>query len=178
MGSPKQLLDFRGTPMLRHTAEVALATGSHPVIVVLGARDQELRPVLQGLGVEIVVNDGWGQGMGTSIQAGLQTIGTRNVCGAILTLADQPFVTTAFLQGLVTRQFESGKGIVASRYAGTAGVPAFFARSTFPWLMALGAGQGCKGVILGHPDDTLLVDCPEAAIDIDTPDDYRRVAGR
>jgi molybdenum cofactor cytidylyltransferase len=89
-------------------------------------------------------------------------------------LSDQPFVTSDFLRGLVERHCQSGQPIVAAQYSGTAGVPVFFARQAFPLLMALKPAQGCKGVILGNPSDTLLVDCPEAAIDIDTPDDYAR----
>jgi molybdenum cofactor cytidylyltransferase len=65
--------------------------------------------------------------------------------------------------------------IVASRYSGTVGVPAYFAREAFPLLMALAPDKGCKGVILGRSDSALLVDCPDAAIDIDTPEDYQRV---
>jgi hypothetical protein len=44
--------------------------------------------------------------------------------------------------------------------------------------MALKPGQGCKGVILGHAEDALLVDCPEAAVDIDTPEDYALARGQ
>jgi CTP:molybdopterin cytidylyltransferase MocA len=61
---------------------------------------------------------------------------------------------------------------VAAQYAGTAGVPAFFARETFPLLMALKPEHGCKAVILDHIADTSLVDCPETAKDIDTLEDY------
>jgi hypothetical protein len=32
-------------------------------------------------------------------------------------------------------------------------------------------------VILGRPAEALLVDCPEAATDIDTPEDYARATG-
>jgi hypothetical protein len=32
-------------------------------------------------------------------------------------------------------------------------------------------------VILRASDNALLVDCPEAAFDIDTPDDYQRTSG-
>ena len=39
-------------------------------------------------------------------------------------------------------------------------------------VAALAPGQGCKGVIMSHAADALLVDCPEAAMDIDTPEDY------
>lgn len=177
MGSAKQLLDFRGKPMLRHAAESALASGCDPVIVVLGAREREFRAALEGLAVEIVVNERWPEGMGTSIQAGLRALENRDIGGAILALADQPFVTPGFLSGLVARHREEGRPIVAAQYSGTAGVPAFFAREAFPLLMALKPDQGCKGVILGHPADALLVDCPEAAMDIDTPDDYARASG-
>jgi molybdenum cofactor cytidylyltransferase len=174
MGTAKQLLDFRGKPLARHAAECAIAAGCDPVIVVLGSGEREIRPVLAGLPVEIVVNDRWPEGMGTSIQAGLRALEDREVSGAILALSDQPFVTPGFLSGLVDRHRESGRRIVAASYSGTAGVPVFFARDAFPLLMALKPDQGCKGVILGHPAEAELVDCPAAAMDIDTPGDYAR----
>ncbi len=177
MGSPKQLLDFRGRPLLRHAVETALAAECGPVVVVLGAHEMEMRAAVEGLAVEIAINPHWAEGMGTSIQAGLDHLQARDIVGAILALADQPMVTAGILRGLVEQHLQSGKAIVASRYSGTAGVPAFFARGSFPLLMALKPDQGCKGVILGHPDDALLVDCAEAAMDIDTPDDYARAVG-
>jgi molybdenum cofactor cytidylyltransferase len=177
MGSAKQLLDFGGKPLLRHAVETAQASGCDPVIVILGANEAEIRPALAGLDVEIVVNDRWPEGMGTSIQAGLRALENRDIGGVILALSDQPFVTSDFLRGLVEKHYQSGRPIVAARYSGTAGVPVFFAREAFPALMALKPDQGCKGVILSHPADALLVDCPEAAMDIDTPDDYARAKG-
>jgi molybdenum cofactor cytidylyltransferase len=178
MGSAKQLLDFRGKPMLRHAVESAQASGCNPVIVVLGANEAEIRPALEGLDVEIVVNERWAEGMGTSIQTGLRALENRDIVGAILALSDQPFVTADFLRGLAERYLENGHKIVAAQYSGTVGVPAFFAREAFPLLMALKPDQGCKGVILGHSGDTLLVDCPEAAKDIDTPEDYAMLRNR
>jgi len=177
MGSAKQLLEFRGKPMLRHAVESARASGCDPVIVVLGAGEAEIRPALAGLDVEIVVNEHWAEGMGTSIQTGLGALENREISGAILALCDQPFVTADFLRGLVDRHRESGRSIVAAQYSGTAGVPVFFAREAFPLLMALKPNQGCKGVILGHAADALLVDCPDAARDIDTPQDYALATG-
>ena len=174
MGSAKQLLDFGGKPLLRHAVESAQASGCDPVIVVLGANEYEIRPALAGLNVEIVVNERWAEGMGTSIQTGLRALENRDIDGAILALSDQPFVTSDFLSGLVKSHRRSGRAIVAAQYSGTAGVPVFFAREAFPLLMALKPDQGCKGVILGHPGEALLVDCPEAAMDIDTPEDYAR----
>ena len=178
MGRPKQLLDFEGKPLVRHAAEVALASGCGPVIVVAGAHETAIRRALTGVAVEIVPNARWPEGMGTSIQCGLRAIGGRIVNGAILALADQPFVSAKFLKGLAEKHQATGKPIVSARYSDTVGVPVFFARDAFPMLMALKADQGCKGIIAGNKSLALLVDCPEAAIDVDTPEDYAALTGR
>lgn len=176
MGAAKQLMPYRGRPLLYHAVEQALDSECGPVVVVLGAREKELRKVLADLPVEIAVNRNWADGMGSSIQTGLRAIEGRNIDGAILCLADQPFVLAEFLCGLLEKHVESGRTIVASSYAGTVGVPVYFARKAFGKLLALAPNQGCKGVILENMADVLLVECPEAAMDIDTPADYARLA--
>ena len=174
MGAPKQLLNFKGQPLVCHAVETARAAGCSPIVVVVGAHKEQIIDAVQNCPVEIAENPRWAEGMGTSIQAGLGALAGRNVNGAILALADQPFVTADFLRGLLEKHETTGKAIVAAKYSGTAGVPVFFAKSAFGMLNALKPAEGCKGVILGHPADALLVDCPEAAIDIDTPEDYAR----
>jgi len=112
--------------------------------------------------------------MGTSMQAGLAAI-EPHIQEVIVTLGDQPLVTPDFLQRL-TQIHKTGKQpIVAASYCRTVGVPVLFARSTFPGLMALAPDQGCKSVILNKPSQVTLVDCPEAALDIDTRDDYKQL---
>jgi len=110
--------------------------------------------------------------MGTSIQAGLRALEHHEVAGTVVALSDQPLISSTFLRSLVEKHQESGHSIVAAQYAETAGVPAFFAREALPLLLALKPDQGCKAVILSRLANTLLVDCPEAAKDIDTPEDY------
>lgn len=176
MGTPKQLLPYQGKPLLRHAAECALAAGCNPVIAVLGSSAETIRAALDGLPVEICINSRWAEGMGTSIQSGLMALDKAQVAGAILALADQPYVTADVLQRLIQKQRETGKSIVAARYSGTTGVPVYFTREAFPLLHALAPDQGCKGVILSHLEQAHLVDCPEAAVDIDTPDDFQELA--
>lgn len=179
MGTPKQLLDFRGVPLLRHAALTAIESECGPVVVVLGAHAEELRPALANVPIQSVVNDQWSKGMGTSIQTGLRALEHRpEVTGAILALADQPYITAEFYRLLVEQHALTGKSIVAASYAGTVGVPVYFSRGSFPLLMALTAEQGCKGVILGNAADCLRIDCPEAEIDIDTPEDYASAIAR
>jgi molybdenum cofactor cytidylyltransferase len=175
MGSPKQLLDYGGKPLLRHAVDVALASMCRNVMVVLGARANELRPALEGLPVNILENPRWEEGMGTSIRTGVEKAQADGLDGVILALADQPLVTPEILDRLVRTHIETGQPIIAAQYAGTVGVPVFFSREFFPNLLALKPGQGCKGVILAHAGNAIHLDCPEAEMDIDTPQDYDRV---
>lgn len=171
MGRPKQLLPYRGVPMVRRAAMVALASLCRPVIVVTGANAEAVGAALDGLPVTLVFNAEWEGGMGTSIGAGLRALPVE-VDSAVLALADQPLITAEIYNSLLG---EPGCDIVAARYAGTVGVPVLFRRRYFAELLALPASQGCKGVILAHREACRFVDCPEAEVDVDTPEGYRRV---
>jgi molybdenum cofactor cytidylyltransferase len=177
MGTPKQLLPYQGRPLVRHSAETALAAGCNPVLVVLGSHLSEVRGALDGLDVVIVENTEWQQGVGTSIRAGISGAEIMGCDGAILALADQPRITAEILQRLIEEHAETGRPIIASEYAGTVGVPAFFTREFFPNLKALHPGEGCKGVILAHLDRSIRIACPEAEADIDTPEDFQAISG-
>lgn len=173
MGSPKQLLPYEGRPLIRHAAETALASGCHPVVVVLGSHIDEVRPALDGLDVVVVENTDWQQGMGSSIRAGISGAQIMGCDGAILALADQPLVTPAILRRLVEEHEETGRPIIASEYGGTVGVPAFFARECFPKLTSLLPSEDSRATILANLEQSIRISCPEAETDIDTPEDYQ-----
>jgi molybdenum cofactor cytidylyltransferase len=168
-------LTYNGRPLVRHAAETALAAGCDPVLVVLGSRAGEIRPALDGLNVVIVENTEWELGMGTSIRAGISGAEIMGCDGAILSLGDQPLVTPEILKHLIEEHEETGRPIIASEYAGTVGVPAFFAREFFPQLTALLPNEGCKAMILAHLEQSIRIACPEAETDLDTPSDYQAV---
>ena len=151
--------------------------GCNPVVVVTGAHEAAVRTALGELPIHMAVNARWQDGIGTSIQTGLAALDAEDVEAAVLMLADQVLVGPRRLRELVDTQRTSGAPIVAASYAGTVGVPACFARSAFPHLLALGPTAGCKGVILAHIEEAVLVPCPEAEADVDTPDDLARLEG-
>lgn len=176
MGRPKQLLPYQGRPLLRHAAEMALASRCRPVVVVLGAFADQIEPALAGLPLQVVRNPRWEEGVGTSIQAGLEVLSPRGVSAAILTLGDLPLVGGAIYDRLAENHAASGAAVVTSEYAGTVGVPALFDRRVFPDLAALAPDKGCKGVILSHLSGAVRLPCPEAETDVDSPADVERLA--
>ena len=172
MGTAKQLLPLGGQSLLRRAAATAIATGCRPAVVVLGRDADAMRPELAGVDVTIVVNPDWPLGMGGSIRAGIASAASPEVAGVVVTLCDQPHVDAAAL-GLLIDAFARTGRTVAARYAYTVGVPAVFGRAAFPALLALDPATGAKRLLAGS--DVMAVDLPAAAVDVDTPADYRRV---
>ncbi len=109
MGTPKQLLSYKGQPLIRHAAQTALDSGCDPVIVVLGCHIGEIRAALDGLNVVVVENTEWDSGMGTSIRAGISAAEIMGCDGAILALADQPLITAGILKSLMAEYADFGK---------------------------------------------------------------------
>ena len=74
MGVPKQLLDVEGRPLLLRAVDAALASPVWPVVVVLGANAEKIRPILARLPVLVTENAAWAEGMAASIRAGVTTL--------------------------------------------------------------------------------------------------------
>ena len=177
LGRPKQLLAYRGRSLLRHAAEAAVESVCRPVLVVLGAEAERMRPELDGLPVQIFENVDWAQGMASSLCAGLRAV-PEDAEGAVVILCDQPLLTGDVIDALVTACGESRAPVAASEYGGTLGVPALFGRALFPELAALTGAEGAKQVILRHAADAARVPFPGGLVDIDTPDDLANLTPR
>jgi molybdenum cofactor cytidylyltransferase len=177
MGSRKPLLDWEGMPLVRRAAQAALEGGYAPVIVVTSHPAEDIERALAGLPVSVVVNERASEGVGTSIAVGLGALGTE-VDWAALMLCDQPFVRPSHLAALRMRAATAPLMVVASSYEGTVGVPALFARAVFARLLSLDPAEGCKRIIHALSGQAAFVDCPEAAVDLDTPAEYERARSR
>jgi molybdenum cofactor cytidylyltransferase len=185
MGTPKQLLEWRGRSLLRSITETAIAADCDPIIVVVGASSdsakrrlrQRIQAEIIDLPVQIVNNPQWQTGMGSSIRTGIQALIDLNpaVEAAILLLCDQPFVSSQTVWQLRSVYDDTHQSIVAARYQDTIGVPALFDRQLFPELLALDRLAGAKIVIKNHLNAVATIDFPQGSIDLDTPQDYRRI---
>lgn len=177
MGRPKQLLSYQGRSLILHAVEVALASLCQPIIVVLGAYVEQIKPELMLKAVQVVENSQWQEGMSSSIRAGISMLLKTNskVDAVIISLADQPLVSPQIFNQLIQSYQETQKVIIASKYNETTGVPALFSNALFPELMQLEGDKGAKALIQKYIDTGLILLIPEAAIDIDTPDDYKQL---
>lgn len=174
-GRPKQLATFRGQSLLRRAVLCAVDGGCSPSLVVLGANAEALRPELDGLAAEVVLNPAWPEGLSSSIRAGIRAIedGWPGARAALMLACDQPLLTARLVRRLC-RRFDGAPGrIVACAYASTVGVPALFERGLFSELLELRGPAGAKPILSRHADKLLRVAWPAGAVDIDAPEHYR-----
>jgi molybdenum cofactor cytidylyltransferase len=174
MGTPKQLLPIQGKSLIRRLGEMAIASQAHPVVVILGAYAEQIQVELNDLSLHVIHNAEWAEGMGTSVRCGMQFLETlpKPIEAVILTVCDQPFLSTAVINQLLTVYQSQNHAIIASEYAATVGVPALFSRQFFPILRALNGAEGAKQVMRKYGDQVYRVPFSEGAIDLDTPEEY------
>lgn len=179
MGKPKQLLMYGSRTFLRHAAEVAVASVCRPILIVLGAYASQLQGEIDDLPVRSVTNEQWTDGMGSSIQVGVRALKTYDRADSaealVLMLCDQPYVRAAVINDLVTAYQANDKGIIASEYGGTLGVPALFGREYFAELATMSGAAGAKHLIAAHACDVVPVPFSKGISDIDTQEDYRQL---
>ncbi len=174
MGMPKQLLVADKQPLIRRIA-LELLSLDYPLVIVLGAREALIRPVLEDLPLSICTNPNWTTGMAGTLNTGLQyVLEERPDTQAIVTcLSDQPYLSAAIPQALIAAYQEQRQPIVASRYTDeTLGVPALFDRQMFPALQALEGHEGARSLFIDHQKELSIVDFPRGNQDLDRPEDW------
>jgi molybdenum cofactor cytidylyltransferase len=179
-GAPKQLLLYAGKTLLRHAVDAVLEAGCRPVVVVIGASADRVQAELGSLPVTVAPNADWDRGIGTSIRAGVGALRALEpeIGAALIALCDQPVGLSDAVRAIVSTFRQSGALIVASEYEGTVGPPALFRRDLFDELLHLADAEGAKRIIQSHRADAIAIPCPESAVDVDTPEDYRSLQSR
>jgi len=177
LGTAKQLVEWHGVPLVKHVTVRALAAGLSPVVVVTGAKADQVRAALQGLPVNFVHNPGWESGQASSVQAGVRAL--PGECGsAVFLLSDQPQVPSDLLRALVSAHAASLSALVAPRVSGQRANPVLFDMSVFPELLLLEGDTGGRSLFSDpqrFPVHWIDWDDPDLLLDVDTPEEYQRL---
>ncbi len=180
MGRPKQLLEIAGRPLLQHVVDAALAASLDEVIVVLGHRADEVEAALAlGGRARAVVNADFADGQITSLRRGLAATNPDARAAAIL-LGDQPSLHSEAIDHMVAAFLASGARAARPVYPdarGRPGHPVLLAREIFPELEDLHGDQGARTLFCEQRPDVLeIAVAGKPPPDIDTPDDFARIA--
>lgn len=174
LGSNKLLIELGGETVVRRTSRQALEAGLSPVIAVLGFEADRVAAALEGMPVEIVINQRHAEGMHASVQAGIERV-PADCAAAIVMLADMPLVTAPMLAETAARFHAGGTPLVISLYGEVQAPPTLYSRALFPALGTAGVGCG-RRVIHDHRSQAAALHWPPALLaDLDLPEDVARV---
>jgi molybdenum cofactor cytidylyltransferase len=172
MGRPKMLLPVGGSTLLAAAVAPHLEAGVGRVIVVLGS---EAEAVGRSAGLpedprmRIVVNEGWSEGMASSLRRGLGECGSA--AAALVALGDEPGVTAERVRRIVGA-WEPGVPLVVPVHGGRASHPVLFDRRLWSELESIAGDVGAREVVRRHGAEAVRVECAPLA-DLDTPGDYQ-----
>jgi molybdenum cofactor cytidylyltransferase len=182
MGRPKALLQIRDRTFLESIVGTLRAGGVDDVLVVTGSHDLEIRECLAAsadrLGdVRVAQNPIPDRGQLSSILAALAAVDRPGVGAMLVTLVDLPLVRADTVAALIATWRASRAPVVRPRFGDRHGHPVIFDRAVFDALRAAPPDRGARALV--HALGASVLDVPTldegVCIDIDTPDDYRRL---
>ena len=173
MGSPKQLLDVGGRPMLERVVAAACASRLDEVVVVLGAEAERIRDAVDVQRARVIVNEQYADGMSTSLRAGIGALGD-DVDHVVVILGDQPGVDASLIDQLLEARESSGLPAAALDFDGLLHPPVVLARELWPRIDELRGDVGLRQLLRDDPDRVARIPASRPSahpVDIDTPDD-------
>jgi molybdenum cofactor cytidylyltransferase len=182
MGRAKQLLPLGDSTVLEQTIANVRGAEVKEIVLVLGASADAIRgqlplSLLQGL--KVVVNQAYGEGMSSSLRAGISAL-DLDTGAALIVLGDQPFIRSQTMDQVIRAYRRDQAQIVIPSFHGARGNPVLLDRSVFSEVMALEGDIGSRAIFSNHLEGIAKVEVEDEGIllDIDDPGDYGRLRGK
>ncbi len=176
MGEVKQLLDYRGKPVLQWVLDAASDSMLDSVMVVLGYEIERIIKEVDFSKAEIIENLLFTEGQSTSLKAGVRAI-PQHFDAALFLLGDQPLVDFKVINKIVETYLESRAPVIIPTFEGEKGNPVLMDRSAFPRLMELSGDTGGRALFQKFGDRIKFVEvnCSGILFDLDSKEDYQEL---
>ena len=173
MGRLNKLLEeIDGIPMICHIASALEGSGARPLVGVTGHEAGKVQAVLKDFEVEFIHNSTYGEGLSTSLQAGVRFLADR-VDGIVVCQGDMPRVSSKHID-LLLAAFDpaEGRAICVPTAEGKRGNPVLWASEYFSEILAVAGDVGARHLIGEHSESVYEVEMEDLGVllDIDTPE--------
>ena len=172
----KALLPWQGSVLLRYQVNSLLEGGADQVVVVLGHRAGELKPLVEGVdGAYWTINPDYMLGKTTSLKVGVAAAKEFRPRDLLILNVDQPRQPAIIRTVLDSHRRQPGL-ITNPAFQGKGGHPIIISASLIEELAQVDeATLGLKAVTQRHEKEVNKVELgiPEVLWDLNTPEDYR-----
>lgn len=175
MGQQKLLLPFNEKSIVKTIVEKTTRSNSNQTLVVTGSQKHEIKNELSDSDVLFVDNERFEEGMLSSVQAGVDSIG-QEIDGFLILLGDQPMVSETVINRLISVFQKTEKGLIVPSFKGKRGHPVLISSKYKKSIKSLNPKIGLRELFLNNTNDILEIEVDYDTIlkDIDTPEDYKR----
>jgi molybdenum cofactor cytidylyltransferase len=146
------------------------------ILLITGSDSERVAEAVTGTPVTILNNPDWQLGQGSSIRVGVKAL-AQDVSACLFFMCDQPQIKKEVVTSIVTAYIQGRSKIIAPTFQGKRGNPVLFDRSLFPELSQLSNDEGGRSLFLRHPVTNIDSQDDSILIDIDTLEDYQKLAG-
>jgi molybdenum cofactor cytidylyltransferase len=164
------------------TIKTVQRSQANSLFVVLGSNAEFITAQCNLIkkGINIIINPNWSNGLGDSIAYGVKVLleQQHNLNGILICLADQPLLTTNYLDTLIYQSKKHPLNIVATNYEKKVGVPALFPKLLFKDLSELKGDFGAKELLNNGIKAIITLEAENQTIDIDTKDEYNQLLSK
>ncbi|MEF8822829.1 MAG: nucleotidyltransferase family protein [Desulfohalobiaceae bacterium] len=178
MGRTKQLLAYRGRPLLQHVLDsAAQAVQLDRLLLLLGHRASEIRESLELRGADVVFVPDFRQGQSASMRGGVEEAQRLGANAVLFLLGDQPLVSAEVMDRVAAAYREHGNQVVLPVCGGKRGNPVLMDRGLFPQLLEISGDVGGRAILSRYEGAIreVEVSCPGIHADVDQWDDYERL---
>ncbi|MCU0250948.1 MAG: nucleotidyltransferase family protein [Vicinamibacterales bacterium] len=181
MGRPKALLPIGGDTFVTRVCRTLVEAGVGDLVVVVGAEHDAIAAAVDGSGLRarVVENPRREEGQLSSVLTGLAVADRPGVDALLVHLVDAPLVRPDTVRAVLDAFLRTHAPIVRPAVGDRHGHPVLFARRLFDELRRADPAVGAKAVVQAHASEVcnVAVDDEGACRDIDTPEDFARLAG-
>ena len=169
---------YRGAPLLEWVLRAVRGAHLGQRLVVVGHRADEVIAACDVSGFDVVRNIDFAEGQSSSLRTAIKAVDGRAEA-AVVALGDQPGITPAVIDALVSAYRRDLRPFAVPTYDGRRGNPVLLARLVFPRLMALDGDVGARAIMGEKPRWVTEVPADDLADprDVDTPDDLAVLEG-
>ena len=144
----------------------------NPILVVLGAHAERIRAAVDLDDLQVVVADGWQEGISASLRAGVAAAGDADAI--VVVLGDQPLITPQVIASVVER-LDGAAPAARATFDGAPGHPVLIKRSLFAELGRLRGDSGAKELLEAPPGYDRRMRALREWADVDTPADLNAI---
>lgn len=176
MGTFKPLLPLGRKTIIETLIDLYRSAGISDMLIVLGHRADDVRPILERQDIPWTINEHYDQGMFSSIQTGVKNINPDSKA-FFLHPVDIPLVRPETLSRIIGIRSKKKASICYPCHEGRRGHPPLISTALIPAILAFDESGGMRALLSSYNEDALNVDCNDPGIlkDFDTPEDFAKI---